>query len=133
MLTTGERIKRLRTELGMSQEELGKKIGVQNAAVYKYEKGLVVNLKRTTIAALANALNTSPAYLMVLTDDPTPDPIIGEVIVSDTDPQIDELTGICAGMTADGIQRVIEYANDLSENPKYQKKNVPKLDTRKRE
>ena len=63
-MTTGERIKYLRIQKGMSQEELGVKLGVQKSAIHKYESGLVVNLKRSTIARLAEALDTTPAYLM---------------------------------------------------------------------
>lgn len=51
-----------------------------------------------------------------------------KIIASDTDPQIDELTKLCATLTADGIQRVIEYAEDLTHNPKYQKKKPSKED-----
>lgn len=69
-MTTGEKIRKLRTELGMTQEELGQKVGVKNAAIYKYESGLVVNLKRSTIAKLAQALGTTPRYLMGFEDDP---------------------------------------------------------------
>ena len=65
----GERIRSARLACGMTQEELGKKIGVQKAAIYKYENGLVVNLKRSVIAELAKALNTTPAYLMGWEDD----------------------------------------------------------------
>ena len=54
-MTTGEKIKQLRIALGMSQEELGKIVGVKKAAIYKYENGLVVNLKRSTIEKLASA------------------------------------------------------------------------------
>lgn len=36
-MTTGEKIKMLRVKKGMSQEELGKKVGVQKAAINKYE------------------------------------------------------------------------------------------------
>lgn len=68
-MTVGERIKILRTERGISQEELGSMIGVQKAAIHKYETGLVVNLKQSTIAALAKALETSPSYLMGLDDE----------------------------------------------------------------
>ncbi len=63
-MTTGEKIKNLRTALNMSQEELGKKVGVQKAAINKYENDIVINLKRTVIVALARALDTTPAYLM---------------------------------------------------------------------
>lgn len=60
----GERIKNRRTELGLTQTELGEKAGVKFAAISKYETGRVVNLKRSTIQKLADALDTTPAYLM---------------------------------------------------------------------
>ena len=47
-MTLGQYIKKLRTERGISQEELGKVIGVQRAAVQKIECGVTQNLKRTT-------------------------------------------------------------------------------------
>ena len=37
-MTTGERIRQLRIEHQLTQEELGAKVGVQKAAIYKYEK-----------------------------------------------------------------------------------------------
>ena len=63
-MTTGERIKALRVSKCMSQEELGALVGVKKAAINKYETGVVVNLKRSTIAKLADALDTTPTYLM---------------------------------------------------------------------
>ena len=68
-MSTGERIKQLRVNKGLSQEELGALIGVQKAAIHKYESGIVVNLKRSTIDKLAQALNTTPAYLMGWEDE----------------------------------------------------------------
>lgn len=63
-MTTGEKIKQLRKSLGMTQEDLGKKIGVQKAAINKYETGVVVNLKKSTIASLSRALCVSPVELL---------------------------------------------------------------------
>lgn len=63
-MSTGERIRALRIQKGMSQEELGSRVGLKKAAINKYETGVVVNLKRSVIAKLADALETSPAYLM---------------------------------------------------------------------
>lgn len=63
-MTTGEKIKQLRKKLGMTQEELGNLIGVQKAAINKYETGVVVNLKQATIASLAKALHVSPIELL---------------------------------------------------------------------
>ena len=70
MATTGERIKEALKMRGMTQTELAEKIGMKFSAIHKYENGLVVNLKRETIAALANALEVSPAWLMCMDDTP---------------------------------------------------------------
>ena len=63
-MTIGEKIKRLRKERNMTQEELGEAIGVQKAAVNKYETGIVVNLKREIIAKIARVFEVNPVWLM---------------------------------------------------------------------
>lgn len=63
-MTTAEKIRFLRIRGGMTQEELGKKIGVQRAAINKYEKGTVVNIKKSVLEKLATALGVSPADLL---------------------------------------------------------------------
>ena len=63
-MTTSEKIKQLRINKGLSQDELGKMIGVQRAAINKYEKGTVVNIKRSTLEKLAEVFNVSPADLL---------------------------------------------------------------------
>ena len=70
-MTTGEKIRELRKRLGLTQEELGDMIGVKKAAINKYETGVVVNLKKSVIAALAKALQVSPTEL--LSPDEPPD------------------------------------------------------------
>ena len=80
----GNYIKELRTSQGLSQEELGKILGVQRAAVYKWESGMVKNLKRETIKKLAEYFGVSPANFVKLD---TPEvatvyvefPVMGEV------------------------------------------------------
>ena len=69
-MTTGERIKMLRKEHNLTQEELGAKIGVQKAAIQKYEKGTVKNIKRDSLIKLAQCLDTSPEYLLGWEDMP---------------------------------------------------------------
>ena len=59
-----ERIKEKRIELGLTQEELGEKLGLQKSAIAKYENGRVENIKRSVIAEMARLFNCSPAYLM---------------------------------------------------------------------
>lgn len=67
-MTVGEKIRARRIELGMTMDDLGKSIGVQRSAINKYEKGIIKDLKRSTIDALSKALNVSVFYL--LDDDP---------------------------------------------------------------
>lgn len=60
----GEKIKTLRLEKDMTLEELGNKVGVGKSTVRKWETGMIANMKRDKILKIAEALNTSPAYLM---------------------------------------------------------------------
>lgn len=139
-MTTGERIKKLRTELGLSQDELGKMIGVKNAAIYKYEKGLVVNLKRDTIAKLASALNTTPAYLMGLDSLPAATQKffegeeVQEIFESARNFQqaqsewADQMADFYPDLNELGRKVALERVEELTDNPKYS--NVSNLDTK---
>ena len=68
-MTTGERIKRLRESLGMTQVSLADAIGEKKQTLYKYENNCVTNIPIDKIELIAKTLNTSPAYLMGW-DDP---------------------------------------------------------------
>lgn len=57
----GSYIRRLRTEKGLTQEQLGELVGVRKAAVQKWENGSVTNLKRATITKLSEIFGVSPA------------------------------------------------------------------------
>lgn len=67
-MTIGQRIKDARLMKGFTQEELGQRIGVKKAAINKYETGIVVNLKQSTIANLAQALDVDPVWLIGMSD-----------------------------------------------------------------
>lgn len=66
METMGERIKRLRLSKKLTQEELGSYFGLKRAAINKYEKGNVENMKRSIIEEMSKFFNVSPSYLMAL-------------------------------------------------------------------
>lgn len=63
-MEVGKRIRTLRTAKGLTQEELGKLLGVKKAAVQKYENGSVENLKRVTVIKLSEIFDVSPSFLM---------------------------------------------------------------------
>lgn len=69
-----KRIKDLRTSQGMTLEQVAEKVGVGKSTVRKWETGLIANMRRDKIAALADALNTSPMYLMGWSDEINPLP-----------------------------------------------------------
>lgn len=69
-LTIGDRIKQRREELGLTQLELAERIGYKSkTSINKIELG-VQNLKQSKIKAIADALNTTPSFIMGWRDDP---------------------------------------------------------------
>lgn len=64
MTTLGERIRQLRLERDLTQEEVGKRIGTTKQQIYKYETGIIENVPADKIEALANLYDVSPAYIM---------------------------------------------------------------------
>ena len=69
MANFSERIKELRTERGMSQDAVGKIIGVKRYSVWGYEKGK--NFPEVPgLIALADFFGVSIDYLVGRTDNP---------------------------------------------------------------
>ena len=121
-MTTGERIRQLRIEHQMTQEELGAKVGVQKAAIYKYEYGLVVNLKRSILEKLALVLDTTPTYLMGMEDA---EPAQASLTKAQT-----SLLSVFDELNEEGQSKVIEYAEDLHRTGYYKKLAADALDTK---
>lgn len=63
-MTIGERIKNRRKELNMSADTLADILGKNRATIYRYESDEIENLPTSILEPLANALQTTPAYLM---------------------------------------------------------------------
>ena len=62
--TIGSRIRNRREELGLSQDELGKRLGYKSrSSINKIELDQR-NLTQSKIKAIADALDTTPAYIM---------------------------------------------------------------------
>jgi repressor LexA len=61
----GQKIKEARLQKGLTQEELGKIVGLQKSAIAKYENGRVVNIKRSTLQKLAKALDLRGSDLII--------------------------------------------------------------------
>ena len=59
-----DRIRSRRIELGMTLDEVAKKVGVNNATISRWESGAIENQRRDKIELLAAALKLSPGELM---------------------------------------------------------------------
>ncbi len=104
-MTTGERIKMLRKEHNFTQEELGAKIGVQKAAIQKYEKGTVKNIKHDSLIKLAQVLSTTPEYLLGW--DGAPSNI--EVVNNSDFVTIPVIGRVAAGISCFADNNIVDY------------------------
>ena len=63
-MTIGNRIKKAREALNITQEELAQSIGTTKQTIYKYENNIVTNIPSDKIEGISNILHVSPSYLM---------------------------------------------------------------------
>lgn len=68
-MTTGQRIRSRRLQLELTQEELAKKLGYQSKATIARIEADSRNLKQSKIKAIADALDTTPSYIMGWDDE----------------------------------------------------------------
>lgn len=61
----GERVRKRRKELKMSQAELAKKAGISRVQVSNIERGIHKNIRLTTIRALSSALELTVEELFL--------------------------------------------------------------------
>lgn len=72
-MSIGNRIKQRRTELGLSMEQLGAKLGKCRSTICRYENGEIESLPLDILHPLADALKTTPAWLMGWEDAEEPE------------------------------------------------------------
>lgn len=88
----GDRIKERREYLKMSQDDLAKKLGYKSrSSINKIERD-ASGLPQSKIVAIANALNTTPAYIMGWESDK-----------SETSKKIDAATDVLIRMETDKL------------------------------
>ncbi len=121
-MTIGERIKILRKERGMTQEQLAKKCGYKSlTTINKIELG-INRITLSVVEVLAEALGVTPAYLMGWEEN-TNNGINNGIIGNNNNNNIingveldeieAELLTLCSQMTVTQKARLLTYANDL--------------------
>lgn len=110
-MTTGERIKYYRERAGLTMEQLAKKIGVQNSAINKYEKGIVTNIPIERIKLIASALDVSPEQLVEWND---------EVVLYDYDQKLIKKRQTLRLMIDDAPEETLDLIETLLTMPEQQ-------------
>ena len=86
-MSFSKRLQDARIKSGLTQEEVGKKVGKSKSTIQRYETGNVSKLDNETIAQLAEAVRVSPIYLMGWTEvnsvNTVQIPILGEIACGD--------------------------------------------------
>ena len=60
----GDRIRKLRIEKGITQEEMAKRLNTTKQTISKYEKSIVTNIPSDRLEEMAEILGTTPGYIL---------------------------------------------------------------------
>ena len=105
--TMGEILKELRLQKGLTQEEVGKIIGVQKAAIQKYEKGDVENMKQSSIKKLSKFYGVTTDYLLGI--EKNPDGQLEEYLeMLKTRPELKMLFNLTKDATREDIEKAVK-------------------------
>ena len=72
MNITAERLRELRIQLGMSQENVAQTLGITRTAYNKYEQGVIEPTRK--LRELSKLFEVSTDYILGRTDNPSPIP-----------------------------------------------------------
>lgn len=118
-MTKGERIKKYREAIGMTQDELAKIINSTKQTIYKYEQGIVTNIPSDKIEEIARALGTTPPIIMGWEE-----PVSVAALTEDEQFIIDKYRN----MNSEGRKLVYNQVVLVSENDRYKKRANDDLD-----
>lgn len=124
-MTIGERLKRLRIEKGLTQEEVGNILGVTKGAVQKYETGQIGNFRADTIKKLSILYGIAPVYFIF--EDVEEDyssansEQLRNMIILHFGEKFIRFLDVLDTLNEDGRTKVIEYANDMNAIKKYRR------------
>ena len=117
-MNTGEKIKAIRKEMGISAEYIASNIGVSPSTIYRYENNDIASMKIDKLKAIASILHTSASYLLGWKDDPASVCLtVYESI----------LLSVVHDMNESGQEKVLEYAKDLRASNLYKKSCAPTM------
>lgn len=110
-MTTGNRMKMRRKEIGVSADEVAAALGVSIATVYRYENGEIEKVPGSVLEPLARVLKTTPAYLMGWEDDLFSDDAPDNIIPMPKMKKVPILGTIACGQPILAYEEYDEYAS----------------------
>lgn len=103
-MNVGKRIKILRKELGISADELGTKLGKDRSTIFRYENGDIEKLPIDILEQIADALHTTPQYLMGWEEPPKSTSLPSGILPLPRTRSIPILGEIACGDPIDAVQ-----------------------------
>ncbi|MDO4312373.1 MAG: helix-turn-helix transcriptional regulator [Eubacteriales bacterium] len=130
-MTFGEKVKELRIRKGLSQKQLGEKMGIRQQTVAQYEKA-IEQPKLATVRKISNALDVTIGELVTDWSEFSP----GEIFEDMEDNEIDysainprqaandnRIVKYFHDLNYAGQEKAIAYTKDLTKIPDYQKED----------
>ena len=108
-MSLGQRVKALKTKLGMNQKELADKSGITQATISRIESEKVQQLKSDALSRLAEALGVTVDYLVGRTNALTPSDIV------ESDPTAQYIFRGYEKLSADGRAQLKSFIRFLEE------------------
>lgn len=113
-MNLGDRIKKRRSQLNMTLDDVGKLVGVTRATIQRYENGNIINIPSDKIELIAKALRTTPSYLMGWEEDKKQT----NKFLTNEEKEILEPYN---KLNTEGKNKSVEYTWDLVASNKYEK------------
>lgn len=109
-----DRLKSQRAHKNMTLEEVARKVGVTRATIQKYENGIIANIPSDKIEALAEALDTTPAYIMGWDENQAAVPGILPLPANKAYPLVGDIACGTPILAEENITEYIQFPGDLN-------------------
>lgn len=111
----GKKVKEIRKSKGLSQRELGEKMGITQQTIAQYERA-IEQPKLTTVRKLAEALDVPIGELVTDWASFSHE----EIVLGWVTPTKNDLMKHYQKLNTKGRRKVVDYAEDMAKIPEYQ-------------
>ena len=113
-MNIGQRIKNRRKELSVSADELARRLGKDRSTIYRYENGDIEKLPIDMLDPIAEALSTTPEYLMGWDGEEKEKPVEGDGLAEEKR----ELIEFVKTLSDSDVHELLQIARIISARPR---------------